>query len=120
MPEVTDWGKLVAALGSRYRLACGTERELQDAIEDVLKQEGIAYEREVELGPTDRPDFMVGGGAVEVKTQGSMTDVARQLLRYAKHQAVDRLMLVTTRSGHVHIHRALLGKPLVILYVSSL
>lgn len=119
MAEVTPFGRLIVAMG-RYKLKRGTERELQDAIEEMLRAEEIPYEREVELAAADRPDFMVERCAVEVKMKGSPAEVLRQLLRYAKHDRVDRLVLITTRSSHVDIQPTLLGKPLLVLYVSPL
>ena len=119
MDDVTAFDKLRSAMGS-YRLSRSNERELQDSIEELLVAEAIPFEREAELAPSDRPDFMVESCAVEVKTKGSATEVLRQLLRYAGHDRVDRLMLITTRSSHVHIQPVLLGKPLFVFYLSPL
>ena len=118
-PPPDDVARLISAVG-RWRLRRADEHELQDAIEELLTAECIPYEREVELSKRDRPDFMLRRVAVEVKTKGSPTEVGRQLLRYAAHEGVEQILLLTTKSGHTQLPTTLLGKKLTVLYVSSL
>ena len=78
---------------------------------------------EYRLGARDRLDAFVevspaGGIAVEVKTAGGLPAVARQLLRYAEHDEVTGILLVTTRSAHEAIPSVLLGKPCRVLSLS--
>jgi hypothetical protein len=73
------------------------EKELQDKIEEIFKNEKVKYEREYRLSNKDIPDFMVDGCiAAEVKIAGGM-DIHRQLLRYAQHQSVKELLLISTK-----------------------
>ncbi len=103
---------LVAAL-RRRRFLYNSERELQDGIEIVLRSEELEYERERELAPDDIIDFMVFGTVgLEVKIKGSPSEVARQLLRYAGHDAVRELVLVTGRAALAALPDTLMGKPL--------
>jgi hypothetical protein len=91
--------RLVQALASR-RFRVQRELALQDAIDAVLVEEGIAFEREHELSKRDRPDFWVAPIAVEVKVDGSFAEVLRQLHRYAQHESVEGILLVTSRAQH--------------------
>lgn len=92
----------------------GTEAELQDGLARVLEQQGAV--REVQLGPEDRIDFMVGPVGVEVKTKGGISPLTRQLLRYSQHDRVGALVLVTTRESYrLQLPRDLNGKPLHVI-----
>lgn len=102
-----------------YRLAQNNEAELQGAIEKVLREEGFLFEREARLSARDRPDFLVAPGvALEVKVNGSVPEVERQLKRYAESARVAVLLLVTTRGQHL-MPAALEGKPVLTLFVGS-
>lgn len=75
-----------------------TEDELQAGIEQLLRNHGISFVREADLGAAGRIDFLVGSGfGVEVKTSGSPAAVLRQLQGYALSRRIDSLLLVTSR-----------------------
>lgn len=114
MPEDT-LARLVRALSS-YHYRYTNEKELQAAIESALIAQGFTFEREVRLAPGDIADFMVPPGiCVEVKIDGGLSDLTRQLHRYAQHDAVQTLLLVTSRSRLVNQPAMLNGKLLVCL-----
>lgn len=104
------------------RLARSSETELQESIEAALAREGFAsVQREVELSPTDRIDFLLDSGVgLEVKMAGSLASVTRQLSRYARSPRVNVLVLVTTRSQLRAVPAELLGKPVEVIYLSPL
>lgn len=108
--------EIEAALLS-YQFNAGNEADLQDGVHAVLKAEGAVVDREVRLGPQDRVDFMVGGIAIELKVKHTLAQVLRQLERYAEHARVTELMLVTTKSGHLHIGTSVGGKPLRVVWL---
>lgn len=111
-PEIS--GK-IRELFRTVRFRYDTERELQDGIEQLFLAEKIPFKRECPLGPGDIIDFMVGGWlGIEVKTQGSPLEVARQLLRYAGHGQVESLILVTGKSRLGALPERLLGKPIAV------
>jgi hypothetical protein len=84
----------------RYRFAGQTENELQAAIARAFEEEAIAFEREYRLSPQDRIDFKVGRVGIEVKIGGSNAALIRQVHRYAQSDALDSIIIVTTRASH--------------------
>lgn len=85
----------IAEIVERNRLPLSNEKATQAALADLLTAAGIEYERECRLSGKDIPDFMIGGLAVELKIKGGKMDIYRQLKRYAEHDRVTRLLLVT-------------------------
>jgi hypothetical protein len=88
----------------------GEEARVQAAIEALLLREGIEHRRELTLSPKDRIDFLVGGIGLEVKVAGSVGAVVRQLERYAKHDRIKSLVLVTTKSTLARVPLEMNGK----------
>ncbi len=86
--------------GRRFRL--GHEALLQEDVELLLQQLQIPHEREKVLDIGDRVDFLVEGHiALELKIKMPARHIYRQLQRYAKHDAVDSLVLMTLGVGGV-------------------
>jgi hypothetical protein len=83
-----------------YRIDCTDELTLQEGIARILTEHAVPFEREYRLGARDRPDFFVAGVAVECKVGGSVTELIRQLTRYAEHECVAELLVVTSRLRH--------------------
>ena len=84
----------------RYRL--GNESLLQIDVEQFLLREGVPHEREKVLDIGDRVDFFVEGHiALELKIKMPARHIYRQLQRYAKHDVVDSLVLMTLGVGGV-------------------
>ncbi|TWT59001.1 hypothetical protein KOR42_23880 [Thalassoglobus neptunius] len=106
--------ELVAALSGWQLPIVREEFVLQQNLEQVLIQEigSEHFQREYSLSDRERIDFMCFGSiGIEVKTQGSMSSVAAQLLRYAECEEVKGLILVTTRRRHLFPKSELAGKP---------
>lgn len=95
----------------------GSEAELQEALETALKADGVPYEREVILSETERPDFVCGRTAVEVKIKGTPAQVVRQLYRYAGLQEIDQVLLVTTSARLSSMPAVLQEKPVWSLWL---
>jgi hypothetical protein len=80
----------------RARFRVSTEAALQQDIWKLLQ--GLDAEHcdfEYRLGPGDRIDFIIDGTGIEAKTNCNKRHIYRQLERYAKHEAIDALILVT-------------------------
>lgn len=73
------------------------ESELASAVARLLTEAGIPFEQEYRLSRRDRIDFLVDGVGIELKVDGSPADIIRQLNRYAEHDAILELLLVTTK-----------------------
>jgi hypothetical protein len=80
-----------------HRFRYTEEDQLQEGIAAVLGRAGLDPRREVRLGARDRIDIMVGGIGIEVKIAGSAHGAFEQLQRYAEHDEVEALILVTSR-----------------------
>ena len=103
----------------RYRVSCANEKELQRAIAAIFDLEGCEYDREVSLAPGDRIDFLVAGVGIEVKTGGSRTSLLRQLHRYAKHEKIECLLVISSRGSLTSMPETVRGKPIHVLYVGN-
>ena len=101
------------------RFAAAPEASLQGAIALALGEAGIEFEREVELGPGSRIDFLAGGVGIEVKVDGSLSDVTRALHRYAASEKVTALVLATTRFRHRGVPREVQGKQVAFVHVGA-
>lgn len=101
------------------------ERCLQDAIDEAVRHEieGRGFQRpwrlarEVAISPEDRIDFILQERfdlGIEVKVDGSLSALLRQLQRYAQHDAIDGLLVVSTRAHHRDLPATLSDKPVVV------
>ena len=111
----------VSALLGAYRFSAVNEAELQRGIETVLVEAGYEFTREKHLSRKDRPDFLLEDGvAIEVKIDGSLTAVMRQLSRYAEQATVAVIVLVTTRATQaVRIPQEFCGKPVRVVLLAG-
>ena len=94
---------------SGFRYTVNNEADLQAAIAEVLDAQ--APVREKHLTRESRPDLIVGRLAVEVKVAGTHAQALRQCQRYAGHDDVDGVLLVSTRREHAASITTLAGKP---------
>lgn len=107
----------LAALLARYRYTFANEHFLQDGIERVLCDAGVAFTREARLPGVGRLDFLVGRTALEVKIAPSFAALARQLARYAAHPDVDALVVATLHGAHGSLPPTLSGKPVRVAWL---
>jgi hypothetical protein len=113
-------GSFLAGFLLAYRFSCSNEDEVQVSIAQLFDAAAIEYERERRIGLKDRVDFVVAPGiALEVKTQGAPADVLRQLQRYAAHDLISELVLVTTVAKHRSLPACISGKGLVVVHLSA-
>jgi len=100
------------------RLPLGRELAMQNAVSQALSVMGVAHEREYQLGPAHgRIDFFVpeSGIGIELKVQGSPSDVTAQLFRYALSHQVRELVLVSGRVQLRNLPPTLHSKPLTVV-----
>lgn len=105
----------IASILRRTRLRISNEAWLQHDIEAALNKAGIDYAREKRLSPADRPDFMCGTVAIEAKARYAKRSIYRQLERYAAHDAVSAIILVSgTAMG---MPAEINGKPVLVVSI---
>ena len=115
--KFTKGEELCAAILNRLPIV-KDETQLQQKLAEWFRSRGISFERERRLSARDRPDFMVGRIAVELKIKGSTASVIRQLSRYAESEEVDELVLVTTMAQHRRMPPTINDKPVAVLWIS--
>jgi hypothetical protein len=111
----------VCALLGGYRFSYTNEAELQQGIERVLVASGHAFRREKHISRKNRPDFLLEDGvAVEVKIEGSLTAVLRQLSRYAEQESISAIVFVTTRAVQaMRIPKEFCAKPVRVVLLAG-
>lgn len=96
------------------------EALLQEQIAAALAAAALPFSREVHLSKKDRIDFLCGGAlGLEVKVDGGVSDVTRQLHRYAQSERIARLVLVSTRMRLLTIPRELNGKRVDFIHLAG-
>lgn len=105
-----------------------SESELQTQIASALK--GVPLEKEFRLSNRDRVDFLASWEirpdfitaititiriGIEIKIGGGISDVTRQLHRYAGNDQIDGLILVTSKLQLANLPKTLRGKPLRVI-----
>jgi hypothetical protein len=108
MEGVTAAGLKSYLADFKYNLV--DEESIQAGIAEALSLGAFAFEREARLSATERPDFLVAGVAIEVKRHGALGALLRQLSRYAQHDAVHELLVVTARVQSSDVPEQLGGK----------
>jgi hypothetical protein len=108
---------VIAALKS-YVIPSDNEAAMQSVIERILKIRSYDFRREVILSEADRIDFMVGTIGLECKVAGTPASVMIQCGRYLEHDAVESLILVTTKATHRRICYES-EKPFCVLFVGG-
>jgi hypothetical protein len=101
----------IVALLEAHRFRAPSEADLQRGIGQVLDRAGVWFAREVRLNARDRIDFMIGDVGIECKVDGSLPDLIRQIDRYALHERIGALVVVTSRLRLARLPRELHGKP---------
>ncbi len=109
----------IARIVEAYRVRHDSEAELQVAVAEIFRMHGIAASREVRLSRGDRLDFLAGTVGIEIKVDGSLAALTRQLHRYAGLAEVSELLVVTTKSRLARVPREFGGKPIAVALLSS-
>lgn len=111
--------ELVEAAIRRHRFAYSNEAVLQEGLAQALEQAGLEVLREVRLDARSRVDLLVGGVAVEVKVAGSTAALLRQIRRYAAHDRVEGVLVVSGRVRHLRLPTAVCGKPVRVVTLAA-
>lgn len=117
LAEQVDLMMMIVRILQGYRFNITDEAELQEGISRVLRERGLTFEREYSLSSADRIDFLVNNIGVEIKIGSSRAQVLRQLHRYAQHEEIKGLVVVTTKATHT-IPDFISRKPVMLLNLS--
>lgn len=104
---------------SSYRYNFQDEGTLQEGMAVALTRSAIEFEREVRLDAHNRPDFMIGSVAVEVKIKGTFSQFLRQAARYLELEQVSALIVVGTPKWLPVVPKTLLDKPVYTVRLMS-
>lgn len=89
----------ILLLISQCRLNAVVEKQAQSELEQGLANSSFKFEREYRLSERDIVDFVVhtdtGLVAIELKIKAQRMSIYRQLCRYAKHDEVAAVVLLT-------------------------
>jgi hypothetical protein len=109
---------IVTMLAS-YRFPLSAEKATQAAIEDAFKAHQVEHRREYRLSAEDVVDFFIPEDAiaVEVKIKGSKRAIFAQVSRYAKHESVREIILVT--NVPMGMPQVVQGKPIHVINLAS-
>jgi hypothetical protein len=110
IPTTPDLANLCKVF-SAYRYNFQDETSLQEGMAIALTRHAIDFEREVRLDAKNRPDFMIGSVAVEVKIKGSFAEFLRQAHRYLALEQITALIVVGTPKWMPAVPTTMLGKP---------
>lgn len=106
-------GNEICVLLSKKKFIFSNEKDVQLDIEQVLKDAGVNYRREVVLDARSKIDFMIGTIGLEVKIKGGKADIYKQLERYCKLDSITEIILQTSRS--MGIPNKINGKPVYVI-----
>ena len=115
MPEASEDATFIARMIRNTTHDFDCEDALQISIASMFNEQHIEPNREHRLSAKDRLDFFVEGIAIEVKIDSSLPALLRQLSRYAAHEEVRELMVVTSRSKLAQLPTSLNGKPITVV-----
>jgi len=89
----------------RKRIRSSNEDLMRQDVVAYLREGGIEFVEEHRVNKRDRFDIFVEslGLVIELKVNQSYTQVASQLLRYADHECVAAILLVTSQASHRQI-----------------
>jgi len=86
-----------ALSGNSFTLS--SEKNVQQEMWEIFKQEGFKARREYRLSPRDIVDFLIDDEiAVEVKIGGGAEKTFRQCERYVQYEKVKAFILATNKS----------------------
>jgi hypothetical protein len=106
----------LATLMRSHRFNWGCEGDLQEGIRRVLVKASVPFKREFPLGDAGRIDFLVCGSiGLEVKVEGSNSQVVRQIQRYAERPEISEIVVVTARAVHLNLPSTLRGKRVTVV-----
>lgn len=100
-----------------YKFPVSSEKELQEAIYFVFKENNFDVKKEYYLNNSSIVDFYTDGIAIEVKIKGSAKSIYRQCERYCLLDNVKSLILVSSKA--MGFPEEINGKPCYYVNISN-
>lgn len=93
-----------------HRFCYADETQLQEGLAAALAAAGLSSTREVRLNARDRIDILVDDVGIEVKVDGRVSSLLRQITRYAESERVGAIVVVSNRVRHLQLPSEINGK----------
>lgn len=99
------------------KLQHSTEFLMQGDLYELFHSLGIPFEKEYQLSKTSTVDLFINGVAIECKVKGQPIQIHRQLERYALHDEVKAIILVTAK--FMNVKPIINGKPAFCIHIGK-
>lgn len=100
------------------------EKYLQDGLELLFSDKNIEYWRELSLdkgrGNIGRIDFVIQNVGIEVKIDGTNSQLLRQIHKYLTTDTIDGLIVVTNLARLADLPAVINGKPVKVVHLIQL
>lgn len=105
------------ALLQTLPLSMGHEKRAQEDLQQHLSSLNVPFQREVYFSNLDIPDFVIptaqGDVVIELKIRAQRKRIYKQLERYAKHQRIHALILLSATP--MSLPERINGKPVTVV-----
>jgi|APFre7841882654_1041346.scaffolds.fasta_scaffold76786_4 hypothetical protein len=108
---------VIAEALQKHKFRYAHEDDLQMGVAEVLQKLATRWECEVVLDKKNRLDFLVDGCCIEIKVDGSLADLTRQLYRYAAFEQIKEFLVVTTKDSHRGLPTSMRGKRITVVHL---
>lgn len=112
--DAIQWIEHLSKVLSKYRFNFSNEKDLQAGIGKVFRGMGEEFLAEHHLSDEDIVDFYFPGKkiGVEAKIDHSLSDLTRQLFRYAQHESILGILVVTSKARLANLPEDMNHKPI--------
>lgn len=110
---MSEKAKAIVELIKSVKLQHSTEFLLHGQLYELFDGLGIPYKKEYRLSEKDIVDLFIDGIAIECKVKGQPIRIHRQIERYALHDEVKAIILVTGK--YMKVKPEINGKPAYIV-----
>ena len=112
--DAIQWIEHLSKVLSKYRFNFSNEKDLQAGMRKVFDSMGEEFTYEHRLSDEDIVDFYFVGKkvGVEAKIDHSLSDLTRQLFRYAQHESILGILVVTSKARLANLPEEMNHKPI--------
>jgi len=112
--DAIEWIESLSKTLSRYRFNFSNEKDLQGGMGKVFTALGVEFFAEHHLSDEDIVDFYFPEKKVgiEAKIDHSLSDLTRQLFRYAQHDSILGILVVTSKARLANLPEEMNHKPI--------